>query len=108
MGIGSITPRGAFSGLARRVLIVEDDQAFLLALTRALTLSGYEVLGATDLAKASEQLILQPDFVLIDLKLPDGCGLELLSRIRRRNVPVIAAILTAADQDLLAQAVTLR
>jgi DNA-binding response OmpR family regulator len=88
--------------LARRVLVVEDDPTTLKALTRVLTMNGYEVLGALDLAKATAQLVWQPDFVLLDLMLPDGSGADLLARIRRRDEATMVAILSAAPEELLA------
>jgi DNA-binding response OmpR family regulator len=96
------------AALARRVLVVEDDAPSRTALSRVLTMSGYDVLGASDLAKAATQLVWQPDFVLLDLMLPDGGGLDLLSRIRRRDDPTMVAILSAASDEMLAHALQFR
>ena len=95
-------------GLARRVLIVEDDKVALAALRRILMMSGYEVLCADSLARASAQLVWQPDFVLLDLMLPDGSGLDLLARIRRRDEPACVAILSGAGEELMLRAARLK
>jgi DNA-binding response OmpR family regulator len=94
----------AVPGLARRVLVVEDDATARNALVRILVMHGYEVLPAADLAKAQTQLVWQPDFVLLDLMLPDGSGVELLSRIRRRDASTLVAVLSAAAEGELAKA----
>lgn len=94
-------------GLARRVLIVEDDPSSLKALSRILTMAGYEVLCAATLERAAIQLVRQPDFVLLDLMLPDGIGLDFLSRIRRRDETALVAVISAAPGELIGQAAQL-
>ena len=59
---------------------------------------------APSLAEATQKLIWNPDVVLLDLMLPDGCGVELLRRLRRRNDPARVALITAAPDPLLAEA----
>src|SRR5919198_181700 len=59
-------------GVARSVLIVDDDAGFRLRARRLLSLAGYNVIGeaedgASALARVSE---LQPDVVLLDILLP--------------------------------------
>ncbi|HXY20788.1 MAG TPA: sigma 54-interacting transcriptional regulator [Gemmatimonadales bacterium] len=62
-----------------RLLVLEDDPLLLTVLTERLRREGLEVTGATTLAEARAALDLaDPDVALIDLRLPDGEGLELL------------------------------
>lgn len=83
-------------GFARRALVlVQDDLTLVNALACMLTLDGYVVHRARTLADARAGLIRQPDFVLADLTAPDGTGLELIRRIRRRNDPVVVAVVIA-------------
>jgi CheY-like chemotaxis protein len=42
--------------------------------------------------------------VLLDLMLPDGSGVELLERIRRRDAATIVAVISAAVDEELAKA----
>jgi len=85
--------------LARRVLLVEDNPDTLRALTRLLTLDGYQVLPAPNVERALEQLVLQPDFVITDLMLPDGTGLDVLRRLRDREDFIPVAIYTGASDE---------
>jgi two-component system, OmpR family, KDP operon response regulator KdpE len=79
------------------VLLVEDDHELRATLRDALRVEGYTVLAAASLADAQAQLQharAGVDLVLLDLGLPDGDGLALLSLIRRpshqtHSTPVI-------------------
>ncbi|MGH0035421.1 MAG: sigma-54-dependent transcriptional regulator [Myxococcota bacterium] len=62
------------------ILIVEDDPDFRASLVSLLEREGYRLHEAGTLAGAREALAeAAPDVVLLDLGLPDGSGLELLS-----------------------------
>lgn len=81
-----------------RLLLVEDDPDLGEALVANLARDGFAVDLAADLATAEAALDTAIyDLVLLDLGLPDGDGLELLRRLRRRrsNLPVL--VLTARD-----------
>ncbi|HEB50101.1 MAG TPA: sigma-54-dependent Fis family transcriptional regulator [Desulfobulbus sp.] len=71
-------PLPDLSGL--RLLILDDDQAILRSLGRALRGLGAEVTTAASLREARLRLADNPDVVLADLKLRDGTGLDLLPR----------------------------
>lgn len=54
---------------------------------------------ARDVAEARELLLtLVPDLALLDLRLPDGSGLEILREVRAKNPAAFVAILTAFDE----------
>ena len=81
------------------VLIVEDEPAYVDALTVALEREGYGVSSATD-GRAGVVAFLErpPDIVLLDLMLPELSGLDVLRRIRKESdVPVI--VLSAKDSE---------
>ena len=63
-------------------LIVEDEPTFLSALAEIVRREGFDVSEATTLAEARSRLIdARPDVLLLDLHLPDGPGLDLLSAL---------------------------
>jgi DNA-binding response OmpR family regulator len=77
------------------ILIVEDDDTLRLALRAALTRKGYSTRDtdrfSSGLAMASGE---PPSLLVLDIKLPDGTGWNLLERIRSsrtdgRRFPVI-------------------
>jgi two-component system OmpR family response regulator len=93
-----------------RILIVEDDADSCEVLCRLLERSGYETDCAGTLGEAVKILRRRPDFVILDLKLPDGDGLALLTGLRESgDASTKVAIVTGAGDDrLVADAVLAR
>lgn len=78
-----------------RLLIVDDDGAFGQRLARAMEKRGF----VTDVAESAEDAIAlvdrnAPDFAVVDMRLGDGNGLEVVERIRRRKPDAKTIILT--------------
>ncbi len=75
-----------------RILVVEDDSALARALTDTLSLSGYEVMSATDGEEALALLENEPaDMVLTDVQMRPMDGNTLLRHLRNRfhDMPVL-------------------
>ena len=94
-GGGKLGKQPEGEGLRRRVLIVEDEPCSRAAMGVLCRLFGLETHAATTLGEGLALLDLGPDFVILDLVLPDGSGLELLRRVRTENRPVRVAVVTA-------------
>ena len=81
------------------ILVVDDDKNFRLLLEAELTLEGYEVVladnGLAALKKIKEEA---PDLVILDLKMPDLHGLEVLKTIREKDKELPIIICTAYDK----------
>jgi DNA-binding NtrC family response regulator len=81
---------------AGEVLIVEDEANLSELMTDLLGSRSIGVVSATSIAGARERLEKhRPDLILLDVKLPDGDGIELLSDLRRSGVQTPAIIITA-------------
>ncbi len=81
-----------------RILAVEDDAVLMNGLQVGLSLRGFTVDAVATCADAQEALLASVfDAVVLDLMLPDGSGLDVLSALRRRGVPVPVLLLTARD-----------
>ncbi len=83
------------------ILVVEDEEAFIDALTVGLSKEGFRVAvardGAEGLARFDE---LQPDLVLLDLMLPRISGIDVCREIRSRSaVPIIMVTARSAEVD---------
>lgn len=64
------------------VLIVEDDALYRRALARALTREGFETLDVEGVEEARALLASRiPDLAVVDLKLADGSGIDVLLAI---------------------------
>jgi len=85
---------------AKTILVVEDEASIAEVVSLYLKRAGYEVLIASDGKQAMELFESQgPDFVVLDLMLPEVDGLSLTRWLRdRSNVPII--ILTARREEI--------
>ena len=79
----------------RSLLIVEDDKSFLQRLARAMEGRGFTVMTAGSVADGLTQLeTTSPAFAVVDMRLEDGNGLEVISVLKRRRPDARAIILT--------------
>lgn len=82
--------------MAKRVLVADDEKNMRWALREALTSAGFEVVEAEDgqqtLAAIAEQ---EPDLMLLDHRMPDPDGMEVLRRLRGRGAAFPIIMLTA-------------
>ena len=82
-----------------QVLLVEDDAMLASALRDALVVDGWSVDHATDLPTARIALTDHGyDAVLLDLGLPGGSGLQVLTGLRNRYDVTPVVIVTARDR----------
>jgi CheY-like chemotaxis protein len=81
------------------VLIVEDDRDARVPQAELLGLLRFKVLTAERLDEGLQMLDESPDFVLLDLMLPDGDGVEILRRVREAKVPCKVIVTTAKPPD---------
>ena len=84
----------------KQLLIVEDDQTLNEGLCMALRQDDRKIISCDCLKAARAQLALGiVDFVLLDINLPDGSGLELLKEIKKQKPSLPVVLLTANDTD---------
>lgn len=77
------------------LLIVEDDRSFLHCLARELRNRSFEVTTAGSVADGLSQIRqAQPDFAVVDMRLGDGNGLDVISILKRCHPSARAVILT--------------
>jgi two-component system response regulator RegA len=79
----------------RSVLIVEDDRSFLQRLAKAMESRGFSVTIAESVADGLLQVEQSaPAFAVVDMRLGDGNGLDVVSALKRRRPDARAIILT--------------
>jgi len=79
----------------RNVLVVDDDEDLLNILAEGLRQEGHQVATASTGAEALERLEEQLfDLALLDLKLPDTSGLQVLQAVKERNPEAKVVIIT--------------
>jgi len=85
------------------VLIVEDEDSFIEALTVGLNREGFRVEVALDGATALQMFAeLKPDVILLDLMLPRISGIDVCREIRKTStVPIIMVTAKSAEIDVV-------
>ena len=79
----------------RSLLIVDDDKSLLQALARAMEGRGFTVTTAESVRDGLLQVEkASPAFAVVDMRLGDGNGLEVISAIKKRRPEARAIILT--------------
>jgi two-component system response regulator RegA len=83
------------SRIVANILVVEDDNAFRKILVNAFRERGYDAEGVADAAaaiRAAEQD--SPEMAVVDLRLPDESGLEVVRRLKSIDPSTAIVVLT--------------
>ena len=79
----------------RSLLIVEDDKAFLARLARAMETRGFAVTTAESVADGLVQVERSaPAYAVVDMRLGDGNGLDVISALKKRRPEARGIVLT--------------
>ncbi|MFE1598025.1 ActR/PrrA/RegA family redox response regulator transcription factor [Methylobacterium sp. ID0610] len=79
----------------RSLLIVDDDKPFSTRLARAMEARGYQVQVAESVAEGVSLVDAHPPaFAVIDMRLADGNGLDVIARLKERRPEARGVILT--------------
>src|SRR4030043_2340491 len=77
------------------ILVIDDEEVIRDSCSQVLIKEGYQTEtagdGETGLQKIRE---VKPDLVLVDLKMPGVCGMEVLKKIRDIDPDIIAVVIT--------------
>lgn len=83
------------TGKTETILIVDDDPQIRMTLDSVLKSWGYECVEAGTVADGERVFSdILPAVVLLDIDLPDGSGLDLLTRIKEVNADTIVVMIT--------------
>jgi len=87
-----------------KILIVDDDPAVSNFLERFLTKKSYQVSTAKNGAEAIEITKKEsPQLILLDIRLPEINGIEVLKEIKKINPAIGVIIITAVQEEEIAQ-----
>ena len=93
------------------IAIVEDNQRYANSLKRFLSKNSlYDRIDIYETIKAymDKRCSQEYDIILLDIQLPDGCGIDIIGEIKRRSPSVEIIMLTAfSDEDRLFKALKL-
>jgi two-component system response regulator RegA len=89
----------------RSLLIVDDDRPFLARLAKAMETRGYTVITASSVGDGMNAISrFAPDYAVIDVRLADGNGLDVVSELKRSHPATRSLVLTGYGN--IASAVT--
>jgi response regulator NasT len=89
----------------KRVVVAEDESLIRMDIVETLREHGYEVVGEASDGNMAVELAtaLKPDFMVMDIKMPNLDGLSAAEKIAELRIPVV--LLTAfSQQELVARA----
>ena len=79
----------------RSMLIVDDDDNFRQRLTRAMEERGFEVVAASSVAEGLREIAaVNPAFAIVDLRLADGNGLDVIASLKQQRSDARTIMLT--------------
>jgi two-component system OmpR family response regulator len=89
-------PLSRRDGGALRALVVDDERQLAEIISDMLRLEGWQVATATDGRSALQaQQRLQPDVAIVDIRLPDADGVQLLTELRKAQPELCVLFLTS-------------
>lgn len=89
------TETDLLAGKDRRLLLVDDDVPFVTRLARAMEKRGFEPMTATSVAEGREIAARDaPGFAVVDLRLEDGSGLDVVETLREKREDARIIVLT--------------
>jgi len=72
-------------GNKRRIVIIDDEAAFAVALTKMVSAFGYDVTVSTDARSSYTFELKSSDIVFVDVLMPNVSGLEVLEKLARQK-----------------------
>jgi len=80
----------------KHVMVVDDEVDILTCLDEALTAEGYRVTGVASGAEALDLLAAEvPDLIILDLRMPEISGIEVLKELRAKHPQLPIVVCTA-------------
>ena len=80
--------------MAKKILVIDDDESLVTYLKALLEDNGYEVITAKDGKEGMEKTKNEkPDIITLDLLMPEKTGIKMFHELRKdekmRNIPII-------------------
>src|SRR5690606_38021573 len=95
------------SGARRARIIIADDESIIrIDLREMLTHLGYDVIGEAADGRTALELAtkLQPDLVVLDIKMPDMDGIEAAERLTQGGIAPVVLLTAYSEQNLINRA----
>ena len=92
-----------------KILVANDEEDILRIVIDRLEFYGFSVRTATDNAQCMESIDREvPDLLLLDVRMPDGNGMDLLAQLRDKYPELTVLMLSAsADRDVIEKSLSM-
>lgn len=89
-----------------RIIIADDESIIRMDLREMLTHLGYDVVGEAADGRTAMELAkkLQPDLVVLDIKMPDMDGIEAAERLTQGHIAPVVLLTAYSEQHLIDRA----
>lgn len=85
----------------KSILVIDDDETVRDTIGVMLEQEGFRVHMAADGREGYEKaLLLKPDLVIVDLRLPGMTGMEICKQLRASNLPTPILVLSAVGDEI--------
>jgi CheY-like chemotaxis protein len=95
----AVKPRLFPKKRVKNILIIDDEGDLCWLLSNTLRKKGYTVSTANTISDGTTRLKEAPDLLFLDLKLPDGDGMDLLPRIKEITPQTLVVIISAYGSE---------
>jgi len=97
--------KSASKTVSKKILVIDDDPAFLKTVTPLLKSQGYEVLMAKDGKEGLARLSENPDLIILDLQMPNMDGYEFILAMKEvtgvKKAPIIVLTVKEGLTDIV-------
>ena len=89
------------SAYKHKILLVEDDKRLVEMLSAHFEAQGWETLSTSSALEVSEKYkCFSPDLIILDRNLPDGNGIDICQKIRKKALKTKILMLTGYSEEL--------
>jgi CheY-like chemotaxis protein len=88
----------------RKVLVIDDEEAFCILLARMLSRLGYKVMTSTQAKSVHFDDMTDSDIIFIDMVMPGMDGLQVLQLLSSHQIKSEIVLMSGADDEILRKA----
>ncbi len=92
---------------ARRVLVIDDEDAFCLFMSRLISNLGYEVTTTCHIKSVNLGVLTKSDIIFVDMMMPGTDGIQVLDVLSRHQIKSAIVLMSGAHGEVLATAETI-
>ena len=89
---------------ARKVLVIDDEEAFCILLARMLSRLGYKVMTSNRAKSVHLDDLTDLDIIFIDMLMPEMDGIQVLQLLSSHQIKSEIVLMSGADDEILKKA----